>query len=262
MILKKEKRDLKHCLTLILAVFLVLYVILSRSVLANISAFPEFFRNLFYCVYALIIYYFLHLAQYIISLILCNFSRPKKNQNYIIVLGCWITDGKGTPILVRRLDRAVRFYNSQKEVTSPPKLLLSGGKGSDETCSEAEAMKVYLLDQGIPENHLLLEQKSVSTLQNMKFSKEIMDKESGGKPYNCIYATNNYHLLRAGIFARKAGLKADGIGAKTAFYYLPNAILREYIAYLYIYLKQNVVFALIILIFGTFVLPVILNALF
>ena len=77
-----------------------------------------------------------------------------------------------------------------------------------------------------------------------------MDSESCGKPYKCIYATSNYHLLRAGIYARKAGLKINGIGAKTAFYFLPNAILREYIAYIYVYFKQNIVFGVLGLIGG------------
>ncbi len=101
--------------------------------------------------------------------------------------------------------------------------------------------------------------RSKSTLENMRFSREIMDRESAGKPYTCIYATNNYHVLRAGIYARKAGLKISGIGAKTRFYFLPNAVLREYIAYLYIHRKWNIAFAAVALLFGIFVLPAILT---
>ena len=42
--------------------------------------------------------------------------------------------------------------------------------------------------------------------------------------------TNGYHTFRAGMIARKAGVKANGIGAHTAKFFLPNAIIREYIA--------------------------------
>jgi uncharacterized SAM-binding protein YcdF (DUF218 family) len=251
-ILKKEKRSLKHLLTFIFAVALLLFMIIPRFI--NLSAFPLFAVYLSYSVYGLIIYYLLHLTQFLISVILCNFSRPRKDQNYIIVLGCWIRNGKVTPILARRIDKAIQFYNEQKKVCQPPTLVLSGGKGLDESCSEAEAMKVYALEKGIPIEYLLLESKSVSTLENMKFSKEIMDKESDGKPYKCVYATNNYHVFRAGIFARRAGLKISGIGAKTAFYYLPNAVLREYIAYLYIHLKWNIALGLCSLIFGSIII--------
>jgi uncharacterized SAM-binding protein YcdF (DUF218 family) len=192
-------------------------------------------------------------------MILCNLTRPKLNQDYIIVLGCWIKNGEVTPILARRLDKAIWFYNKQKEAGNPPKLLLSGGKGNDESCSEAEAMKTYALEHGIPEYDLILEDMSGSTRENMIFSKEIMDAQTGGKAYNCIYATNNYHVLRAGIFAAKAGLKARGIGAATAFYYLPNAILREYIAYLYIHLKWNIAFGIISLALGVVGLSALFN---
>ena len=252
-ILKREKRDLKHCLTLGLAVGLLLIVFVPRFI--DLTAFPQVVVYLSYSAYGLIIYYLLHLTQFIISMILCNLSRVRKDQQYIIVLGCWITNGKVTPILARRVDRAIKFYDKQKKVCEPPKLLLSGGKGSDETCPEAEAMRDYALAKGIPDEHILLESESVSTFENMKLSKKIMDGESGGKPYNCIYATNNYHVFRAGILARKAGLKINGVGAKTAFYYLPNAVLREYIAYLYIHIKWNIVFGIFSLIFGSLVLP-------
>jgi uncharacterized SAM-binding protein YcdF (DUF218 family) len=248
-ILKREKRDLKHFLTLILAIGLLLVIIVPRFI--DLTVFPQVAVYVIYSAYGLVIYYLLHLAQFVVSIALCNFSRPRKEQDYIIVPGCWIQNGKVTPLLAKRIDKAVEFYNKQKAVRKPPRLILSGGKGRDESCSEAEAMEQYALEKGIPQEDLLVESKSTSTLENMKFSKEIMDSESGDKPYKCIYVTNNYHLLRAGIFARKAGLKIDGIGAKTAFYYLPNAILREYIAYIYIYLKQNIFFGVLGLIGGS-----------
>ena len=41
--------------------------------------------------------------------------------------------------------------------------------------------------------------------------------------YHAIFASNNYHIFRAGMYADQAHVKADGIGSHTAFYYLPNA---------------------------------------
>ena len=254
-ILKKEKRDFKHFLTLILAAALLLFVTVPRFI--DLTAFPRTAAYLSYSVYALIIYYLLHLTHFIVSMILCNFSPIQKDLRYIIVLGCWIKNGRVTPLLAGRIDRAIKLYNRQKG--NPPKLLLSGGKGADEACSEAEAMKAYALERGIPEERLLTESASVSTLENMKYSKEIMDCDSGGEPYKCVYVTNNYHVLRAGVLARKAGLKINGAGAGTAFYYLPNAVLREYIAHLYIHLKWNVAFSLCSLMFGSLILPVLVE---
>ena len=52
------------------------------------------------------------------------------------------------------------------------------------------------------------------------------------------FTTNNYHLFRAGLFARMAGLKADGIGAKPL---LPNAFIREFIAIVVMYKRRHII---------------------
>jgi hypothetical protein len=69
-------------------------------------------------------------------------------------------------------------------------------------------------------------------------------ERAGGRSYSCAFVSNGYHLLRAGIYAKKAGLqKARGLGAKTARYYRPNAIIREYIAFLAMRKKRFVLSA-------------------
>ena len=57
----------------------------------------------------------------------------------------------------------------------------------------------------------------MNTYQNMLFSKQLMDDRKQGETYNSIFTTNNFHLFRAGIYARLAGLDSQGIGSKTAF---------------------------------------------
>jgi Uncharacterized conserved protein len=56
---------------------------------------------------------------------------------------------------------------------------MSGGKGSDEKLSEAQAMKNYALEQGIPEEDILLEDTSVNTMENLANSKKIIDARDG-----------------------------------------------------------------------------------
>ena len=105
-----------------------------------------------------------------------------------------------------------------------------------------------LLTRGIPDEKILVEDHSRTTNENLIYSKEMMDAV---KPkYRCVIATHNYHLFRAGIYARKAGLKrAEGIGAPTVSYYLPMAFLREFIAYL----NMNKAINLYIILFVLFV---------
>ena len=149
-----------------------------------------------------------------------------KDFDYVIIHGAGLINGeKVGKLLQERLDKAIVVYRSDP---SPTKLIPSGGKGSDEGISEAEAMKRYLLEQGIPESDIILEDRSTTTMENLKFSKEIIDSREGRK-YTAL-VTSNYHVYRALRYCRRVGLKCKGIGSRVAFYYWPSALIREYIA--------------------------------
>lgn len=154
---------------------------------------------------------------------------PKKVRcDYIIVNGAGLLDGdRISPLLAGRLDKALEVYEKSGRKA---KFLVSGGKGNDETVSEAEAMKNYLLQQGISKDDILTEDKSKTTYENLKFSKRIIDELNPGKRCRCLFVTSNYHVFRTSMFAKKLHLKAEGVGCKTAHYYWPSAFLREYIA--------------------------------
>ncbi|EMF0193940.1 YdcF family protein [Enterococcus hirae] len=247
LVLKRESRSLANLLTLLLAIFLTLYTIFQ---IFFIQYFPQWFNVLFTAVPLILFYLFVVFYNFITVSFLYQFNRPRYNQNYIIVLGAGLLNGETvSPLLAKRIDKAIAFYWAQSKATlNPPILLMSGGQGSDEKVPEAIAMKQYALAKGIPERDILVETNSKTTLENMRFSKELMDQQTGG-PYRAIFTSNNYHIFRAGLYAKQAGLKADGIGAKTAFYYLPNAFLREYIAILVLHKKRHLIVGSLIVLF-------------
>jgi len=239
-VLKKEKRSLAHALGLFLAISLIGYLTLGS--LIEILRIPHYVEEGFvYVMCLLMLLYATHILLYMLALVLCNLARPKLNQDYVIIHGSGLINGRVTPLLAGRIDKAIEFYHKQRKKSHPPKLILSGGQGIDEPRPEAVAMMEYVFEKGVPKEDVLLEEASTTTLENMKLSKLIMDKHAGLKPYNCIFVTSNYHLLRTGIYARIAGLSIDGIGAKTALYYLPNALIREYIAYVVIHKEWHLV---------------------
>ena len=150
----------------------------------------------------------------------------KRDFDYVIIHGAGLIDGeKVGKLLQDRLDKAIDVY--RKDPT-PPKLIPSGGRGSDENLSEAEAMKRYLLEQGIPEDDIIMEDQSTTTLENLQFSKSILDGFDGRKYIALV--TSNYHVYRALRYCRRVGLKCKGIGSHVAFYYWPSALIREFIA--------------------------------
>ena len=158
---------------------------------------------------------------------------PRFDKDYIIILGCKIRkDGTLTPILKSRVDRAITFSKMQYEATGKDIIFVpSGGKGNDEVISEGEAINNYLLDQGISKDNIIVENKSRSTYENIMFSYKLISKKNSNP--NIAFSTTNFHVFRAGIIARKQGIKVEGIGAKTKAYFSINAFIREFIATLY-----------------------------
>ena len=185
-------------------------------------------RNTAENTYATVFVYFeCMLAGSVICGIQAARHQPEMNKDCIIILGCWFRpDGSLPPLLKGRVDRALKFWREQKEHTGREAILIpSGGQGRDESMPEAEAMKRYLVSQGVPEGLIRTENRSQNTLENMAFSKEIMARE--GKEDRAVFATTNYHVFRSGVWAGMAGLKAEGIGSRTKWWFWPNAFMRE-----------------------------------
>lgn len=235
---RKEHHSLANLLSLILAIVLTIFVILDRF---STFTFSYWLKAIYLILSVFFIYFGLVFYNFLILSFIYQLNRPSYTQDFILVLGSGLIDGKIVPpLLAQRIDTAIQFYLKQKKATQHPlKIIMSGGKGSDELLAESVAMKNYALEKGIPEEDILVETHSTNTLENMQFSKKIMEQEYGNEHFKTIFVTNNFHLFRAGLLARISHLKADGIGAKTAFYFLPNAFLREFIAIVVMKKKQH-----------------------
>ena len=174
---------------------------------------------------------------------------PKFDKDFIIILGCQIKkDGSLTNLLKGRVDRAIEFSKMQKEKTGKDIIFVpSGGKGDDEIISEAQAMKNYLIEQGIKEENIIMEDKSKNTFENIKFSNNIIkEKKENAK---IAFSTTNYHVFRAGCIATSQRILMEGIGAKTKSYFGINAFIREFIATLYSEKKKHIAVIFCIMIF-------------
>ena len=173
-----------------------------------------------------VIYLSISFLMFMIYSIFLMLIPHKRDFDYVIIHGAGLSGGeKLTKLLAERVDKAMLVY--RKDPT-PPYLIPSGGRGGDEKISEAEAMKRYMIEHGIPEEHILAEDMSATTFENLANSKKIIDAR-GGRCYTAL-VTSNYHVYRALRYCRKVGLKCTGIGSHVAFYYWPSALIREYIA--------------------------------
>ncbi len=189
----------------------------------------ELIGNLFAAIY---LYFECMLIGAMIAKAIAAHYEPEPDKDFLIILGCGIRkDGTPSPLLRGRIDKAIAFRNRQKELTGKDLIFVpSGGQGSDEVIPESTSMKRYLMEQGIPEEQIIEEDRSTSTFENMKFSKEkIWEKNPNGK---VAFSTTNYHVFRGGLCARRVKMRAVGMSAKTRWYFWPNAAVREFVGLL------------------------------
>lgn len=207
-----------------------------------------------------VIYVMCYFECLIVSTSVCAFlaskHRPKSVMDYILILGCGIRDdGTLTPLLRGRVDSALHFEREQYEKSGKHAVFVpSGGQGSDEIISEGEAMERYLLEQGVPEERILREDKSTNTYQNFNCSYNIIKEHTADfEKKHIAFATTNYHIFRGYILSVKNGKKALGISAPTKWYFFPNAFLREFAGLVVDQKYRHIGFILMIILFVMFV---------
>lgn len=161
----------------------------------------------------------------LLGLVLSTFkSKGSKNLDYILVLGAQVRADGPSVVLRYRLETATEYLKENPDT----KCIVSGGQGSNEPKSEARAMADYLIGMGISEDRILLEDKSVNTSQNLKFSSVLLPENA-----SVGIVTNNFHVKRALYLAKRFGMPdAEGIAAYSTPLYAPNNIVREVIGLL------------------------------
>ena len=193
-------------------------------------------------IFTIVVYLACVLAATIILGVKSARHIPKFDKDYILILGCKVRrDGTLTPLLRGRADRAVEFARMQQEAVGKPLIFVpSGGKGGDETVSEAEAIRNYLVSQGIPEEQIMMEDRSANTYENLGNSMALIRAREGGEDAKVAFSTTNYHVMRSGLYATKQGFLVEGIGSRTKSYFWINAFFREFVATLQVHKRTHV----------------------
>ena len=194
------------------------------------------FGTRLYILISLLAFYLLSLlATYALSAVLNLIHlRKRRKADYIVVLGSGIIGERVTPLLAARIERGIELLGYNPGAV----LIMSGGQGPGEDIPESQAMAAYAIGKGVGREKIITEEKSVSTQENLLFSKELMEKP---KP-RIIIVTTAYHVFRALILAKKQGIKCTGYGSKTKWYFTLNALIREFAGYLHLTWKRHALF--------------------
>ncbi|GAA0865118.1 YdcF family protein [Paraclostridium tenue] len=186
------------------------------------------YLNLILKIYNTILIIFIVSFIFIESILIININQFKEvkdieNLKYIIVLGAGLDGYKVGKTLQSRLDKAVEYY----KLNPNAKIIVSGGQGKDEMISEAVAMKRYLIENGVNENKIIKEDKATTTLENLKFSKDILKNRKDEKT-KVLIVTNEFHLTRSMIIANILGVENEGLASQTPMKIRINYLIREY----------------------------------
>lgn len=176
------------------------------------------------------IMYSLFMVLFILSFVFIgvygSINTSNGKEEYIIVLGCGLNGERITNNLENRLEKAIKLNEKKPDST----IIVSGGKGENETISESEAMFNFLISNGINENKVVKESESTSTYENLTYS-EILIQERNDCYSVCIIS-NNYHIFRIRMIVNRLGLTANFVGVKTDWKTIPVCFLREFTAIL------------------------------
>ena len=164
-------------------------------------------------------------------------ARPDSvvNAKYAVVLGAGLRGDQPSQTLKNRLDKGVEYLRENPEA----KIVAAGGVGAAATLSEAEVMKRYLTAQGIAETRVLLEDKSRTTDENLKFTKALIIAREGMPAHSIVVITSDYHLYRAKKIAAKYYPQVQGLAAESALMLKINYAIREYFAVIKFWLQEE-----------------------
>lgn len=157
---------------------------------------------------------------------------PQENADpeYIIVLGAGLHGSTPSMILTERLQTASQYLHSHPNAIA----VVSGGQGHGEDIPESQAMFDYLVRAGIGADRIWQENQSTNTRENLRFSLDVIENRTGSRPETAGILSNEFHLYRAGFFAREQNLTPIPIPAKTTWFALyANYFLREIVAVWY-----------------------------
>jgi uncharacterized SAM-binding protein YcdF (DUF218 family) len=153
-------------------------------------------------------------------------SKHKESSDYLMILGAGLRGEIPSKSLYQRLYASLEYIEMNPNV----KVVVSGGQGSGESITEAEAMERFLINHGVAKNQIIKEEKSTNTLENFKFTTEILKGLDKKENIEVTIVTNNFHMFRAKFLGERQGLKVYGYPAPLHPMLVPTYFVREYLA--------------------------------
>ncbi len=173
------------------------------------------------------------------SYLIHKFSKKYSEEvsDVIIVLGTRIENGKVSPLFKERINQGILLYQNGKA----PYILFTGGQGKGQLETESAVAKKFAIDNGVPAEAIILDEKAKSTFQNLKYSKKIMYSMGFKK---ALLVSDPYPIKRAMAFAQHFNLTAQPSPTQTSIIkgFIPKSIALVYETFFYMLGQGIIVF--------------------
>lgn len=128
-----------------------------------------------------------------------------------IVLGAAAYNDDVSEVYKQRLNHAAALYKNH----TIDIIIVTGGKADGNEHSDAYMAKQYLLKEGIPEESILLEEKSTITQENLENALKIMNDN---ELETALIISDPLHMKRAMLLAKDLEINAYASPTKTSAY--------------------------------------------
>lgn len=117
----------------------------------------------------------------------------------IVVLGAAQYDGRPSPVFQARLDHAIELYDEGLAGT----VVLTGGNQAGDRFTEGYSGYRYLVEQGLPESALVLEDQGTNTWEQLAAAARILRQRGQTR---VLLVSDPYHSYRLEATAEELGL--------------------------------------------------------
>ena len=140
-----------------------------------------------------------------------SFPSETQKTDYILLLGTSVKGTKPSKTMEYRLETAFEYMNEHPDKVC----IVTGFQGRRERISEAECMANWLTEKGIAPDRIIKEERATRTRENIEYSAELIEQQTGARPEAVTIITSEFHMLRSSLLARDCGIEPVCVPAAT-----------------------------------------------
>ena len=133
----------------------------------------------------------------------------QRSADAIVVMGAAQYDGRPSPLFAARLDHAIDLFHAGVAT----RLIVTGGKQEGDRTTEAASARTYAVSHGVPDEAILAEDQSRTTLQSIRGVAALMRDE---RLRTAVFVSDPSHMLRVLRMASDEGIEAYGSPTRTS----------------------------------------------